>query len=69
MPEFLYWKAIFLEARSKGIDDETTMAMLAEAQPAFDRGITEHQLKYLAAGARPFTGRTLSRLLGACPGG
>ena len=60
--EFLVWKALFLESRSKGIPDECIFSLLRRHQPKFDLHHTVYQLQYLH-GLKPFKNETLERLI------
>jgi hypothetical protein len=62
--EYLYWKAIWLEAIYKKVDYNVLMRLLEKNQPAFDREETIRQLNYLTIDSKPFTNDKLAEL---CP--
>jgi len=58
--EELYWKGLFVEARGRGVSDNTVMRLLTAHQPSFDMVETLTQLEYV--GRTPFKNDTLERL-------
>ncbi len=58
--EFLYWKALWIEAKTNKINVDTMFDLLAKYQPSFDKATTICQLPHV--GKTPFSNEKLSEL-------
>jgi hypothetical protein len=60
--EFLYWKALWLEAMHHDISVELMTRLLSRYQDSYDHAETMHQLNYLDGSMRPFTNAKLQEM-------